>query len=160
MKPIYFPYTFVSDSVAEALTACFGPFIVYQPTSADIPEKMQSWIDNGIMKVRIPVADDEEKFKTAIRNFENWVNIHLEGPDIRAASLKTLQSSLPLFDRHLSSHVVTEIRTQTRGGTTAKSSDLLLTARIFLYFAQKFDRQSREVDQDLKWYRLGLTLLT
>ena len=31
MKPICFPSTYVSYSVAQALTACFGQFIVYQP---------------------------------------------------------------------------------------------------------------------------------
>jgi len=37
MKPIYFPFTYVADSVAQALAACFGEFIVYQPLTGNIP---------------------------------------------------------------------------------------------------------------------------
>ena len=41
MKPIYFPYTYISDPAAEAVAACFGQFIVYRPLSDKLPLSMQ-----------------------------------------------------------------------------------------------------------------------
>ena len=62
MKPICFPSTYVSDSVAQALTACFGPFTVYQPLPGKIPEQMRSWIEKGILDIRTPITENRLPF--------------------------------------------------------------------------------------------------
>ena len=68
MKPIFFPFTYVSDSVAQALTACFGQFIVYQPLAGKIPEQMRPWVEKGILDIRVPVTEDQKELEAAVRN--------------------------------------------------------------------------------------------
>ena len=153
MKPIYFPFTCASERVAKALITCFGSFFIYQPTAGNVPEQMQTWVDNGVLDVRIPIAEGERELKTAAKNYLDWVSLHVEGTGMKAASLKTLKRTLPSFDHLLSSHIVTDIKKQNLMGTTAQAPDFLMAARVFLYFAQKFDLQSQEVDRDLKRYR-------
>ena len=55
VKPIYFPYTYVPQWVAETLAACFKQFTVYQPSGRKLPSEMQPWIDANVMELRVPV---------------------------------------------------------------------------------------------------------
>ena len=110
MKPIYFPFTYASDRVAKAMVTCFGSFFLYQPLAGNVPEQMQTWVDNGVVDVRVPIAEDERELKAAAKNYLDWVRLHIEGTGMKAASLKTLKSTLPTFDHLLSSHIVTDIK--------------------------------------------------
>ena len=58
IKPIYFPFTYVPEWVAEALAVCFGRFTVYQPSGRKPPPEMQTWIDANVMEVRVPVQTE------------------------------------------------------------------------------------------------------
>ena len=153
MKPIYFPFTYASDRVAKAMATCFGSFFLYQPLTGNVPEQMQTWVDNGVVDVRVPIAEDERELKAAAKNYLDWVRLHIEGTGMKAASLKTLKSTLPAFDHLLSSHIVTDIKKKTLKDNTPQAPDFMMAARVFLYFAQQFDLQSHEVDGDLKRYR-------
>jgi len=153
MKPIYFPFTYTSDPVAEALAACFGQFIVYRPLTDKVPGQMQTWINKNILTVRIPVVEDEKELETAAKNYLNWAQVHKGGCGIKTAFSKTLKESLPFSGHSLSSQIVTNIKEQMVGSSSAEALDHVMAARIFLYFAQEFDRQSQAVNDDLKWYR-------
>jgi len=150
MKPTYFPYTYISNPVAEAVAACFGQFTVYQPLSNILPLSMQSWVDKGVIDIRIPVRGDSRGLKSAAENYLNWANLHAGSSGIKRASLKTLKASAPLLDASLSSQIVAGVKKQINGTPTDKSSDPVLSSRIFLYFAQEFDQQSQELDHVLK----------
>ena len=150
MKPIYFPYTYISDPVAEAVAACFGQFTVYQPFADKLPLPMQPWVDKGVIDIRIPVRGDNRELESAAENYLNWANLHTGSSGINRASLKTLQASAPLLEASLSSQIVADVKKQINGTPTDKSSDPLLSSRIFLYFAQEFDQQSQELDHVLK----------
>jgi len=52
MKPIYFPFTYISKPVAEALYACFGKAIVYHPSSKNIPEETHRLVERGLLDIR------------------------------------------------------------------------------------------------------------
>ena len=54
MKPIYFPYTYISNQVAGAVAACFGRFMIYQPLADRLPPTMRSWVEKGVIEIRIP----------------------------------------------------------------------------------------------------------
>ena len=152
MKPIYFPFTYVSDSVAQALAACFGQFIVYQPLSGKIPGPMQPWVDKGIMDVRVPVDKDQKELETVVKNYLSWANLHFEGSGSKPAFLKAWKDTIPFFSSSSSSRVIADIKEQAHGNLIAKAPDPVLSARIFLYFAQEFDRQNNEVALDLRHY--------
>ena len=140
MKPIFFPYTYISNPVAEAVAACFGRFTVSQPLSGKLPLSMQSLVDKGVIDIRIPVKGDDRELESAAENYLNWANLNIGGSSFKSASLKTLKASAPLLDASLSSQIVADVKKQMNRSATDKLSDPVLAARIFLYFAQEFDQ--------------------
>jgi hypothetical protein len=150
MKPIYFPFTHVSDSVAVALTACFGQFVVYRPLTEKVPAAMQSWIDLGALDVRVPAAENEKELETAIKNYLNWADLHISDAGKRATFLNAQRGGMPFFDDFSPSKLVADIKAKLHRGANQKLPDPVLAARIFLYFAQEFDRQNQELACDLK----------
>jgi hypothetical protein len=149
MKPIYFPYTYIADPVAEAVAACFGQFTVYRPLADRLPLSMQSWVDKKIIDIRIPVRGDDQELKSAAENYLNWANLHAGGSRVTHASLKTLTGAGPFLDASLSSQIAADVKGQINGTSADKSADPVRSSRIFLYFAQQFDQQSQEIDQVL-----------
>ena len=149
MIPVYFPYTYVSRPVAEAVSACFGRFRVYQPLSDILPPSMQVLMDEGIIDIRIPVDGGNREVIRAAQNYLDWANSHAESSGRHIASLKTLKASAPLLDDALSSLIVADVKKQVNAEPASTSPDLILASRIFLYFAQEFDRQSTELDHGL-----------
>ena len=153
MKPVYFPFTYVTDSVVEALAACFGQFVVYQPLNHEVPAQMQLWVDKGIMDIRVPVTNDAAELELKIKNYLNWANQQLKSSGSATSILKTLAATLPFCDPSLSSQIVTQVKEHDQRGTTNSAPGALWEARIFLYFAQEFDRQTDEIERGLGRYR-------
>ncbi|MCP4624029.1 MAG: hypothetical protein GY850_10910 [bacterium] len=152
MKPIYFPFTYVSDPVAEAISTCFGQFVVYCPVREILPEQMQLWINRGVMDVRAPGPGNDEALKTAIKNFQIWADLHRQDSIEKTAYLKTRTNSVPSLGDFSSSEIVADIKGKTHDQLITKIPDPCLPARIFLYFAQKFDRQNQELTDGLNYY--------
>jgi hypothetical protein len=152
MKPIYFPYTYISSPVAEALAACFGQFIVYQPLADQLPRQMQPLVDNGVIDIKVPVLDDKQELESAANNYLNWAKLHTASSGITTTALKTLKASAAYLDQSLSSQIVSDVKDLMKGSAAAKASDPDSMAKIFLYFAQEFDRQSQELDLELDEY--------
>ena len=152
MKPIYFPYTYVSDSVAQALEASFGKFVVYRPLDDDLSDRMQSWRDREVVEVRVPVSGNENELKSAIKNYLDWADIHTEHSGEKSPVLKTRLKSMSLSGELSSSKIVADIREKVHDQPVAEISDPVSAARIFLYFAQEFDRQNHELNDELIRY--------
>ncbi len=150
MKPIYFPFTYVADSVARALAACFGEFIVYQPLTGNMPEHMRPWVEKGIIDVRVPVTNDQTDLEAMMKNYLSWADIHLEGSGLKPQFFKAWRDSAPFFSATSPSQIVADIKKRDHGKSASGAQETLLAARRFLYFAQEFDRQNQEVVQDLK----------
>ena len=146
MIPVYFPYTYISDQAAEALAACFGRFMVYQPLADRLPTTMQPWTDEGVIDIRIPVQGDERQLATAAKNYMKWADLNIGSTGINPSSLKTIKASARLLDSSLSSHIVAEVKRQAGSSTNDTSPDPVIRSRIFLYLAQKFDQQNAELD--------------
>ena len=153
MKPICFPSTYVSDSVAQALTACFGKFIVYQPLAGKIPDQMRPWIEKGILDIRAPVTEDQKEIEAVVANYLSWADLHFDGSGLKPPFLWTWKDAMPFFKASSPSQVVADIKEQVHGKPASRAPESLLTARLFLYFAQEFDRQNQEVARDLQRHR-------
>ena len=146
MTPIYFPYTYISDPVAEAVAACFGGFVVYQPLADRLPATMQPWADEGVLDIRITVQGDERELATAAKNYMKWADVNIGSTGINPSSLKTIKASARILDSSLSSHIVAEVKNQAGSSANDALPDPVKISRIFLYLAQKFDQQSAELD--------------
>ena len=149
MIPIYFPYTYISTPVAEAVSSCFGRFAVYQPLPDNLPPSMQTLVEEGILDIRVPVEGGTQELVSTARSYLEWANAHAERSGRLPVSFKTIQASAPLPDDTLSSIIVADLKNQINRDSDGKSSDPVLTARIFLHFAQGFDQQTQELDLSL-----------
>lgn len=146
MKPIYFPFTYISEPVLEALSVFFKQIIVYQPSSLNIPESMQKPANSSLLEIRIPVKGDENKIDDILKDYKNWANIH-QGSEM--AFLKTKPDIIPFFGEFSTSQIKADIKKKKQKQQNEKKQDTLLNARIFLHIAQEFDAQNWEIDKDL-----------
>jgi hypothetical protein len=146
MKPIYFPFTFISKPIVEALSACFKQTAVYQISSQKVPENMQEWRKSGTLDIRIPVEGDEKKLDKILADYKAWINLH-QGSEI--AFLKTQADKIPIFDETSSSQIRDDIKKKIRENQSQEQPDDLFNARLFLQIAQEFDLQNIELKQDL-----------
>ena len=153
MKPISFPSTYISNPIARALIACFGPFIVYQPLAGIIPDEMCPWVDKGFLDVRVPLSENQTDLETIIKDYVGWAELHFDGSNLKSPLLQTWKDTIPYFSASSPSQVVADIKKQAHGKPAPSAPEPILAARLFLYFAQEFDRQNREVARDLKQHR-------
>ncbi len=153
MKPTYFPFTYVSDPVAEALAVCFGQFMVYRPLKQNLPEQLQRWINRGVVDVRVPVAGNENELTAAVKNYRTWADLNREGSRAMTAILRSGLDSVPFFNELSTRKIVEKIKANIPDSVRTQLPDPVLNARIFLYFAQEFDRQNHELAVDLKHHQ-------
>jgi len=146
MKPVYFPFTYISEPVLEALSAFFKQIVVYQPSNLKIPESMQKQADSDLLEIRIPVKGDENKIDTILKDYKNWATIH-QGSEM--AFFKTKPDIIPFCDETSISQIKADIKKKKQKQLNEKKQDSLLNARIFLHIAQEFDLQNREINKDL-----------
>jgi len=146
MKPIYFPFTYISEPVLEGLSAFFKQVVVYQPSNLKIPESMQKAADSDLLEIRIPVKGDENKIDNILKDYKSWANIH-QGSEM--AFFKTRLDMVPFFSEFSTSQIKADIKKKEQKRQNEKKQDSLLNARIFLHMAQKFDMQNWEINKDL-----------
>ncbi len=153
MKPIYFPFTYISEPVAEALASCFRQTVIYQPSSRNMPEAIQKRAETDIFDIRIPVNEDEGKLDTFIKEYRRWAELH-QGSGL-SAFFSPGGNKIPFFDETSISQIRSDIRQHPTSDTqypTSNTSDTLFNARVFLCIAQDFDMQNSELDNDLASY--------
>ncbi len=146
MKPIYFPFTYISEPVLEVLSAFFKQIVVYQPSSLNIPESMQKLTDSNLLELRIPVKGDENKIDNILQDYKRWANVH-NGSDL--SYFKTNPDEVPFFNDSSTLQIKADIKKRSQKHQTEKKQDTLLNARVFLHIAQEFDVQNWEIDKDL-----------
>jgi hypothetical protein len=146
MNPIYFPFTYVPESVGKVLAACFRQTVVYQISGTKIPKDMQELSRNGILDIRIPEDVNGEFLDKIFKDYRAWVNIH-HGTE--TAFLAAMASKIPFFDESASSQIRADIKKIEKQIPHEAKPDPLFNAKLFLHMAQEFDLQKKELDQDL-----------
>jgi len=152
MKPIYFPFTYISKPVAEALYACFRKTIVYQPSSKNIPEEIHKLAERGMLDIRIsgkPEKKDEEKLSAILKEYSAWANLHQESSGIHLDFFKARRNKIPFFDDTSTSQIKADIEDITGESTARKEPDPVFNARLFLSIAQNFDMQNDKIIRDM-----------
>jgi hypothetical protein len=146
MKPIYFPFTYISKPAGEALAACFAHTAVYQLTSSKIPNEMRESADDGLFEIRIPVNDDEEKLDAILKEYRTWADVH-RGSEF--GFLKFMADKIPYFDETSSSQIRALIKKTGEKDPSPEEPAPLLHARLFLHMAQELDLQNDRLTRDL-----------
>jgi hypothetical protein len=146
MKPLYFPFTYIPESVGKILAACFRQTAVYQISSTKIPEDMKKLSQDGILDIRIPVEISGEFLDKVLKDYRSWVNIH-QGTE--TAFLAAMANKIPYFDESSSSQIRADLKKIGKQIPQKEKPDPLFNAKLFLHMAQEFDLQKKELDQDL-----------
>ena len=149
MKPIYFPFTYVPHGVAQALAACFQRFIVYQPSGKKIPDEMLPWVDANRMEVRVPDQTDDQAIEAVVKDFRSFASLHNDSGNLKTAAFLGQHSATPFFSESSTSRIVSDLKKGVSTDSAQRGSDPLFCARVFLGFAQDFDRQGAELNRGL-----------
>ncbi len=149
IKPIYFPFTYVPEWVAQAMAACFQRFIVYQPSGRKIPDEMRPWVDANVMEVRVPAQTDDQALEKVVKDFRSFASLHDDSKNLKTAALLGQQYAIPFFSETSASRIVSDLKKDGSSDSAEAGSDPLFCARVFLGFAQDFDRQRDELNQGL-----------
>jgi hypothetical protein len=149
LKPTYFPFTYVPQWVAETLAACFKQFTVYQPSGRKLPSEMQSWAEANVMEVRVPVQTENEILAKMAKELRAFAGLHDDSKNLKMAAFWGRQGSIPCFGESAVSRIVSDVKKSSRKASAEADFDPLFCARVFLDFAQEYDRQSAELNRDL-----------
>jgi hypothetical protein len=148
MKPVYFPFTFITKPVCQTLAACFRQTAVYQISSIKIPDEMQQWEKIGILDIRIPVKYDGDKLDAIVKQYRSWAITH-QGSEI--AFLKSRTDKIPFFDETSTRQIAADIKSNgDRKNRSREKPDPLLNAALFLHLAREYDMQNLALTQDLQ----------
>jgi hypothetical protein len=146
MNPIYFPFTYIPESVGKALAACFRQTAVYQISGTKIPEDMQELSRDGILDIRIPVEVNGEFLDKILKDYRAWVKIH-QGSE--TAFLAAMANKIPFFDESASSQIRADLKKIEKQIPLKEKPDPMFNAKLFLHIAQEFDLQQKGLDEDL-----------
>jgi hypothetical protein len=146
MKPTYFPFTYIPESVGKALAAYFVQTAVYQISGGKIPDDMQNLVKDGILDIRIPIEIDGELLDNIYKEYRLWINTH-QGTE--TAFLKTMAHKIPFFAEDASSQIRAELKKTTRQIPSQERPDPLFNAGLFLHMAQEYDLQNERLSRDL-----------
>ncbi|MGD9305400.1 MAG: hypothetical protein PVF79_14110 [Desulfobacterales bacterium] len=152
MPPIYFPYTYISQQTAVGLANYFRQITIYQASARQVPVDMQKLVDDGFLVIRAPIAADQKKLDDVLKNFQNWAAIHSHRQELKAAILQSGMDPIPFFDDSAVSQIVADIKNDLHQKTGPEMPDAFFHARLFLEFAQEFDRQSQDTRNNLRAY--------
>ncbi|MGD2099474.1 MAG: hypothetical protein PVG35_17995 [Desulfobacterales bacterium] len=150
IEPIYFPFTYVPRWVAESFAASFRHFYVYQPSGKDLPVEMQTWVEKNAMKICVPVPAEDKNFAEVVRAFQQFARLHTDVKDLKSAAFWNQQGAIPLFDETSASQIMADLKKGQKPDTGLSHPEALLRAQVFLEFAQEFDRQNDELQQELE----------
>jgi len=146
MKPVYFPFTYINDTAARDLCACFGQVTVYQPGAQSIPENMERLAKEGMLDLKVPVSEDEARLVALIKEYKEWGELHQKSD---TAFLKAIGERVPFFDDTFSTQLASQIKKIRDENYSKEKPDILFNARLFLCLAQDYDLVQDGINRDL-----------
>ncbi len=148
---VYFPFTLIAPSLVQTLSAYFGRLILYRPVGSPPVEDLQQWMTQGFLEIRVPFEDVIDK-KALMAELKQWKTWGLLNQDADTAYLKVAGRQMaPVHP--LAPEIASEIKGAT-GKTRENAKNRDLTLQLFLHLAQDFDRQSRELGEKLKGFKV------
>jgi len=151
MKPIYIPYTFIPEEVAEAGAACFGQMIVFQPSGLELPAQMVASEKKGWLDICVPITGDEGKMLSVINDYKQWADVHANGDGTRLDLHGQRKDTIPFFNESSIMRIREDIQRRIDGTDTVQEAmDPFFSARVFLHMAQEFDNKNYEIHQSVR----------
>jgi hypothetical protein len=156
MKPIYFPFTFISEPVLKDISMFFPQTVIYQPSSEKIPAYLKISADEGLLEIHAPFGGDEKRFDSLVREYREWVEQH-KGSETTFFKTRIFDSidmeTIPMYSENSTSQIKYNVK-KGHMETPLKKPDEEFTARLFLLIAQEFDIQQDEFKRDLENFQV------
>lgn len=147
MKPVFFPFTYISRPVAETLSNLFGKIVVYQPSHQKLPESMEELSQNGMLDLRVPVIKDKNIVDAMLKECTAWTNLHQGNRGMIKEFFKAHKDTIPFFNDSLTPQIKADVKKRSQGNQQEIKPDPLLGAILFLHIAQEFDMQNWEINR-------------
>jgi len=145
ISPLFFPYTYISDTQREKILNTFGSFAIFST------RKGLEHSDPRI-KTLVPVSGDENRLISFLKEYSQYANINTD----RSSSFFNVRGGTPMVEPD----GVPAIRSEILKGTTddtpddsGKSADpmeYLFRARVLLEIAHDYDEKLCEIDQEME----------
>jgi hypothetical protein len=156
MKPIYFPFTFISKRVLKDISIFFPQTVIYQPSFEKIPEYLKQSADEGLLEIHAPFGGDEKRFDSLVREYREWVEHH-KGSETTFFKTRIFDSidmdAIPMYSDNSTSQIKYNIK-KGHIEKPPKKPDEEFTARLFLLIAQEFDIQQDEFQKALERFQV------
>ncbi len=155
MNPIFFPSTWIPESLRGLLFACFRQVTVLQPARKLVPEPFRRLEENGRLNICLPNDEADggtvEDLPNLLRDYHAWADLH-QGERPAFHKFARLHASGP--DDASTAWIRSKIRNpegeNTGEGIPAKdATDPLLMSKLFLAIAQEYDLQDEALSRDL-----------
>ncbi len=140
MIPVYFPFTHITEPIAEAACRCFGGVVLHRPLQQDLPQPLAALAARLPIDIRVSAWVDDEQLANLYHAYRKWGDLHEGG-------MATFKNRFNGADN--AEAFVTQVRSEILGSQTRKTivPDPLFSARLFLLAAQDYDMAQETVDQ-------------
>ncbi len=143
MNPVYFPYTYITESSVLNLLRFFHSFTIYQIYEKKPEVHIEKFITDKKLLTITPASCDADIIESIFNEFIEWKSIHNK-TDI--SFIKTLTDPYPLFDKTSKYKIKTEIQ-KNPDNKKDDIQNLILTSQVFLNIAEDLDRKNDDVDK-------------
>lgn len=154
MKPIYMPFTHMTEPTARMLSTLVGPVVVYQPLENKVADSLTALADQGLIEIRSPLTGDEQRLTAALAEFTQWAGQNpgrsTPGTDFVGAQ----QGTVPYFDESTINRIRSEIKQYGTLPVDTAAEEAGFSARLFLAAAEQNDRTTAHLDQDLQQFKV------
>ena len=149
MTPIYFPHTYIPETVVKAVYSYFRPFTVYTPSQGIVPQSMCEWQQKGLIEILVPSNGEGERLLLLLKDFHNWATLHGHDHFSGFDYFKSQMDVVPFFDDTSVTQILADIKSET-SNDTATSEARYFSARFFLSIAQEMDAKNDSLAIDMR----------
>ena len=149
MTPIYFPHTYIPETVVKAVHSFFSPFTLCTPSPGLVPQAMREWQQNGLVEILVPSNGDEEKLSLLLKDFHNWATLHGDGHHSGFDYFRSRMGVEPFFDDTSVTQILADIKREPPNDV-ASSEARYFSARVFLSIAQEMDAETDALAVDMQ----------
>ena len=110
---MYFPFTYITNQVAQTLHTCFGKTVVYQPSKINLPEEIHNLAQQGIVDIRFPANlenKDEKNLAATLKEYDAWGNLHQGSRGLHPDFFQAMSNNIHFFDDTSASKIKADIK--------------------------------------------------
>jgi hypothetical protein len=144
----FMPFTYLSETLVDRLTAALGPLAIWQPTAAMVPAHLRARVEQGRLHVRLPAEVDPIQLDQAVQAFNQWADLHQGKLGDLTAVFRAGQGPA-VWTREADAHQIRD-QIRRRGDTASPEvNSALFQAALFLCLANAYDQQQDALTREL-----------